>query len=238
MPAPSFARHSVSAVLLLAAFAGAAPALAQYGWGRSGWGRSPFDDGRMLRSSASARDDREGKVDAAHFIADDAGDQLGHGPIAVTTMPGTTEPARASADYEAAMIDQLVKAGYDTMKPDPQGGQVAQIRIVRDVLVPQEDKRKPVSGEVTMGASNRGTMMGMAVAVDLSKPRKALVSTRMEAQIIDRASGKALWEGRAEIATREGDDKWTDQAIANRLAAAMFDRFPTRVATNTDARRP
>ena len=153
-------------------------------------------------------------------------------------MPGTTEPARASADYEAAMIDQLVKAGYDTMKPDPQGGQVAQIRIVRDVLVPQEDKRKPVSGEVTMGASNRGTMMGMAVAVDLSKPRKALVSTRMEAQIIDRASGKALWEGRAEIATREGDDKWTDQAIANRLAAAMFDRFPTRVATNTDARRP
>lgn len=238
MPAPRFARHSASAILLLAALAGAAPALAQYGWGRSGWGRSPFDDGRMLRSSASARDDREGRVDAAHFIADDAGDQLGHGPIAVTTMPGTTEPARASADYEAAMIDQLVKAGYDTMKPDPQGGQVAQIRIVRDVLVPQEDKRKPVSGEVTMGASNRGTMMGMAVAVDLSKPRKALVSTRMEAQIIDRASGKALWEGRAEIATREGDDKWTDQAIANRLAAAMFDRFPTRVAANTDARQP
>jgi len=35
-----------------------------------------------------------------------------------------------------------------------------------------------------------------------------------------------LWEGRATIATRDGDDKWGDQAIATKLAEALFRRFP------------
>ena len=42
-----------------------------------------------------------------------------------------------------------------------------------------EPPHKPVSGEMTMGVSNRGSMMGMAVLVDLTKPDKALISTRL-----------------------------------------------------------
>ncbi len=70
--------------------------------------------------------------------------------------------------------------------------------------------------------------MGMALAVDLTKPAKALVSTRLMARILDRASGKVLWEGRADIVTRDGDSRWTEQAIATRLAAALFEDFPSR----------
>jgi hypothetical protein len=218
-----------SLALLIGALTCAMPALAQPGWGGSGWGRSRGDWGRSSfpsSASASSRDDREGKVDADQFAADDAGDALGHGPIAVTTGPGSSADASDQAVYEAAVIDQLVKAGYDTIKPDPAGGQIAELRIVRDVLVPQEQKRKPVSGEATVGVSNYGSMVGMAVAVDLSKPKKALISTRLEARVRDRATGKPLWEGRAEMATREGDSRWGEQAIATRLAAALFAGFP------------
>ena len=74
--------------------------------------------------------------------------------------------------------------------------------------------------------SNRGTAYGLALNVDLSKPLPPLVSTRLDTRIRDRASGKVLWEGRAEVATREGDKDWGEQDIAARLAAALFQGFP------------
>ena len=87
--------------------------------------------------------------------------------------------------------------------------------------------RKPVSGEMAVGVSNRGTMMGLGINIDLTKPKGALVSTRLEARIKDRTSGAVLWEGRADILTRQGDARWSDQKIAERLAAALFEGFPT-----------
>jgi hypothetical protein len=79
---------------------------------------------------------------------------------------------------------------------------------------------------MAMSVGNRGTAYGMAVAIDLTKPLPPLVSTRLEARIRDRATGKVLWEGRAEVATREGDKDWSEQDIATRLAEALFDGFP------------
>ncbi len=207
-------------------------------WGSSGWGSSGWSEPGWGRTSSawpdqrlnSARDDREGKVDADSFMADGAADALGHGAVTVATRASDSADPDTPDDqpvYEAALIDQLVKAGYDTAAPDPAGGQRAEIRVVRDVLVPEEGKRKPVSGSMTVGAGTHGSMMGMAVAVDLSKPRKALVSTRLEVRIFDVASDKALWEGHAQIATRQDDSRWNEQAIAGRLAAALFAQFPS-----------
>ncbi|WP_260929042.1 DUF4136 domain-containing protein [Novosphingobium sp. 9] len=74
--------------------------------------------------------------------------------------------------------------------------------------------------------SNYGSAYGLAINVDLSKPRSALVSTRLDVRILDKATGKPLWEGYATIATRDGDDGWTETKIANRLSEALFDDFP------------
>lgn len=218
----------------------AAPALARPGgvfgpgWGAPRMG-DPWADQR-LNSRSNARDDRENKVDADTFVADDAGTALGHGPITVGTLPGTTASASDQAAYEAALIDQLVKAGYDTTQPDPQGGQRVEIRIVRDVLVPEEQKRNPVSGSMSVGTGSYGSSVDMAIALDFTKPRKALLSTRLEAKILDKATGKALWEGHAEIATREGSDRWNEQAIATRLAAALFAHFPKSTVSKVASR--
>ena len=110
---------------------------------------------------------------------------------------------------------------------DASHGQITEVTVTRDVIQPEEAKKSPVSGAMSMGVSNRGSMMGMAVNVDMTKPRKALISTRLALTIRDRASGKPLWEGRASISTRDEDSHWSQQAIATRLAASLFEHFPT-----------
>ncbi|MFD2403142.1 hypothetical protein [Novosphingobium soli] len=91
---------------------------------------------------------------------------------------------------------------------------------------PAEEKRSPVSGTAAMEVGTYGQSYGLGINVDLSKPRSALVATRLDARIVERESGKVLWEGYATIATREGDDKWPDGMIATKLAGALFDGFP------------
>lgn len=228
------------ALLILTAAAGADPVVAQpSGWGggrasgwSGGWGDPGRDGGFGYRGYGASRrgaDDREGKVQVSRFTADDIDVAvLGHGPIGVAAMPGGTGDARQGATFEAAVVDQLAKAGYDTVKPDGAGAQLAEVRVIRDVVRPEETRRSPISGETTVGVSNRGSFAGMALNVDLSKPAKALMSTRLMARIRDRATGKLLWEGRADIVTREGDDRWSEQAIATRLAAALFEDFAAR----------
>lgn len=217
-----------AAGLAILSFACASPLLARPGeWGPPGsWERSdPF--GRTGSPHRDAGAEREGKVDAVRFVAEGAAGDIGHGPIEVTAATGAEGgPANLPA-YEAAVVDRLVSAGYDTQRPASEDGQIAELRIVKSTLVPEEARRKPVSGTMAVGVSNRGTMTGMGLNIDLTKPKKALLSTRLEARIRDRASGKVLWEGRADIATRDGDPDWSEQAIAHRLAQALFGGFPT-----------
>jgi len=195
--------------------------------GGSSWGSLQRDD--RSRLSSRGDDDREGRVEVSRFVAEgDGALALGHGAIVVTARGDGPDLAdsRQNAAFEAAVIDRLAAIGYDTAVRPEAGGQAVDVKLVRSEVVPEETRRNPVSGEMTVGASNRGSMMGMALAVDLSKPRKALYSTRLEARIRDRTSDAVLWEGRAEIVTRDGDDRWTEQKIAAKLAGALFDGFP------------
>lgn len=211
-------------VLTLATAAAARPG----GWNNPGWGRPSASDWANARwdnpRTARNDDDREGKVEVESFVAQSpAAQALGRGSV-------TIQIAEENAAYEAAVIDQLVKAGYDTLPAAEGAGQIAELRIVRNELVPAEGKRKPVSGEMDLGISNYGTSVGMGIHIDLTKPKKALVSTRLETRIRDKATGDVLWEGRADIATREGDGDWSEQDIAAKLAQSLFRKFPGATA--------
>lgn len=193
------------------------------GWNRPGWNDSRFDSRR------SVGDGREGHVEVTRFVSTDpAAAELGHGPVSVTSESGDGPWVEVSARraYEAAIVDSLVHAGYDTLHPDVPQPQVVKLKISRQVLVPAEEKRSPVSGTAAMEVGTYGQAYGLGINIDLTKPRSALVSTRLDAQIVDRASGKVLWEGYATIATREGDDKWPEGLVATKLASALFDNFP------------
>lgn len=223
--------------LLTALAATAMPALAEArpggwdgpGWGSSRWDRPGWENTRSTPRSIERDRSREGRVEVARFVAEgDAAQALGHGPLSVASGTEGQDyvPQDHRAAYEAAVVDQLVHAGYDTAQASQTGGQLAELTITRTILQPAEARRSPVSGEAAVSVGNRGTAYGLAVNVDLSKPLPPLVSTRLEARIRDRTTNAVLWEGRAEVATREGDDQWGEQAIAARLAEALFDGFP------------
>lgn len=204
------------------------------GWGAGGWGDSAWDS---PRSAARGADPREGRVEVSRFV--NAGPEsagLGKGAIAVGSTSGDSDFMAYSrrSTFEAAVVDKLIAQGYDTQHADAPGHQSASVRISRSVLVPAEEKRSPVSGWAAMAVGSRGSAYGLAVNVDMTKPRTALVQTRMDVRIADPASGAVLWEGYATIATREGDDKWDDTHIAGKLAEALFDSFPQAQKVDAD----
>lgn len=194
-------------------------------WGDPGWGGAYDSPGLPVRTY----DPREGKIQVSRFVASpEAASELGHGDVTITSESGAEDWIAQGdrATFEAAVVDSLVGAGYDTRDRHADSGQVAELRISRQQLAPAEEKRSPVSGSAAMSVGTYGSAYGLAINVDLSKPRSALVSTRLDVRIADKASGKILWEGYATIATRDGDDGWTDTKIANRLSEALFDNFP------------
>lgn len=218
-----------SAIALLSAAAVMAmPAQAQH-WSRGGYGGgwgtgvgvgigTTFGDRPSTRSSRA-----EGKVEVSTFVNTAAGlPALGQGAIVVAPGAGPRD-----AIYEAALIDALGRHGYQTAAAS--APQVIELNVVRDIAEPAEGKRNPVSGSVGTTISNRGSGMGIGIGIDLSKPKKALLATRLEARIRDKASNAVLWEGRADMLTRDGSSKWTDQAVAAKLAHALFAKFPNPV---------
>lgn len=203
-----------------------AAALAQPmpGYGHFGGMGSGWDDNRP----ASVASEPSKKIDVETFRAADAGDTLGHGRIVVTELPGAdgdNELDDKLPIYESAVIDQLGRAGYDIANAnDPTA--LVQVSVSHAIIVPEEAPHKKVSGEMSTTVSNRGSGFGMAIAVDLSKPRKAIVGTRMDVRIRDKASGRVLWEGHAEGQAREEEGGLNNTAMANRLANALFRKFP------------
>jgi hypothetical protein len=240
-------RLLLSAALVLAL---AMPAQAQRYPG-GGWAGGE----ERVATQGNAEPSRHIAVDT--FRAADAGDALGHGRIVVTgTPPAAPPPPEAAPDrlpgnadaatpedklpvYEAAVIDQLGAKGYDIANAaDPR--QLVEVSVSHDVVVPEEAPHRPVSGEVSLGVSNRGSGFGGALFIDLSKPRKAIIATRLDVRIRDKASGRVLWEGHAEGQARMGGSGFDDTRMASRLAGALFAKFPDGkvVATLPDADRP
>lgn len=164
------------------------------------------------------------RVEVEAFQAADAAPLLGKGPITVAAADGTEAEWKLPV-YEAAVVDQLAKLGYDTAVSGAEGGQIAQIGIRHEQVVPEEPKRKPVSGAMEVGVSNRGNYTAMALNIDLTKAKKAIIATRLDVRIRDKASNRVLWEGHAEAQTREDDDGLNNGAVAARLASALFAKF-------------
>ena len=214
----------------------AAPATAQRWGGRGAW---PDGDGRVA-TQANAEPSRQ--IDVDTFRAADAGDALGKGRIVVGnvtppappppeavpgTLPGSNDaqPEDKLPVYEAAVIDRLAGKGYDiATAADPQ--QLVEVAVSHDVVVPEELPHKPVSGEVSVGVSNRGMGYGGALFIDLSKPRKAIIATRLDVRIRDKATHRVLWEGYAQGQARMTDSGFDDTRMATRLSGALFAKFP------------
>ncbi len=201
----------------------AGPIAAQPGWSD----RTAFPDSPDYGPLQDARDPREGRIEAATFVASSPNaSHLGHGSIVLAPGPGSGTPSPGDGNFELAMVDQLAKAGYQT-GGQAGTGQTMEFTVSHDVIRPPEPPHSPVGGAVSVGAGSHGWGgVGLGLDIDLSKPLKALIATRIEARIRDSLTHELLWQGRAQVVTREGDKRWTGEVIAARLTAALFKRFP------------
>lgn len=163
-----------------------------------------------------------GPVEVTRFHTGEAG-LLGKGGIAVEPAPGSDASSLEWQTYRGAVIHELQHIGYSEA-PAGGGGQVALMRITRTTQ--QLDGRSPVSVGVGGAAGSYGSGVGVGVGIDLSPRPKAQVDTELAVSIRERASGKVLWEGRAQFAVGSGSPLATTALAAPKMSQALFFDFP------------
>lgn len=164
-----------------------------------------------------------GPVEVTRFHVPDTS-RLGRGTVTVEPAPGMAGDSLEWRSYAAAVGRQLTLAGYSEQIAGA-GSQVAYVRIQRQAYQPARN-RGPVSVGVGGSTGSYGSGVGLGIGIDLSGPPPEVVETELAVTIKDRASGQALWEGRASFTVTAKSPLANSQLGAAKLAEALFKGFP------------
>lgn len=180
-------------------------------------------------------------VEVTRFHTADTLRQLGPGWVEVVAAPGLD----AQSLETRALLDAVERElGTQGIRTTAEGNvtRVAEVRLTRD-LVEGRSARRGGGSSVSVGIGtgwgggyggyggyrrHGGTRVGVGVGVGFpisgGRSSGGDVDTELSVRIKDKATGAALWEGRANLQTsrRAADDPET----AARLAHALFAGFP------------
>ncbi len=166
-----------------------------------------------------------GPVEVTRFHVPEA-TQLGQGTVAIEPAEGMDGQSLEFRTYAAAVGHELQRLGYADMVADGRASQsVAVVRIERESFRRSSDG-SPVSVGIGGGTGGYGSGIGLGLGIDLSGPPPETVETQLAVVIRDRASGQALWEGRARFSARASSPLAQTQLGAAKLAEALFRGFP------------
>jgi Domain of unknown function (DUF4136) len=160
---------------------------------------------------------------------------LGAGPIAVEAAPGADGSSLEFSSYASAVARELVRLGYTERPPGAPSAQVALVRVERQTYRPDR-RRGPVSVGVGGSTGSYGSGVGLGIGIDLSGPPPEQVETLLAVTIKDRASGQALWEGRASFTVKASSPLAGTHLGAAKLAEALFRGFPGRSGETIEVR--
>lgn len=165
-----------------------------------------------------------GPVEVTRFHAADIA-PLGQGTIRVAPAQGQTETMEWRS-FAGAVARELTRVGYKELLPgETKSRQVALMRLERMRYQPSRDG-SPVSVGVGGSTGSFGSGVGVGVGFDLSGPPPEQVETRMDVTIVDAASGKHLWEGRARFTVRASSPLAQTSLGSAKMAEALFKGFP------------
>lgn len=164
-----------------------------------------------------------GPVQVTRFHTGEAG-LLGKGGISVEPAPGSDANSLEWQTYRGAVMHELQHIGYSEA-PAGSGGQVALMRITQ-TSQQLDGGSSPVSVGIGGSTGSYGTGVGVGVGINLSPRPKALVDTELAVSIRERASGKVLWEGRAQFTVGSGSPLATTALAAPKMSQALFFDFP------------
>lgn len=163
-----------------------------------------------------------GPVEVTRFVSEQPA-SLGQGTIALT-FPEEVKNEQARDAFREAVGSELIKLGY-TLSGSSAGAQEAIIRTSRNAIA-GDDPRSPVSVGVGGSTGSFGSGVGLGVGINLGGGRSGPnIITDLEVRISD-ASGKSIWEGRAQLPTSVTSPYSDVDVSARTLAAALFKDFP------------
>lgn len=165
-----------------------------------------------------------GPVEVTRFHAQDLS-ALGKGTITIEPAPGRDAGSLEWQTYQVAVERQLKLLGYSVVPAGANSGQVAQLRLARESFR-SERNGGPVSVGVGGSTGTYGSGLGVGIGINLSPRPAEQVRTDLGVIIRQRASGLALWEGRASFAVRSSSPLANTALGAAKMAEALFKGFP------------
>ena len=165
-----------------------------------------------------------GPIEVTRFHLPDVS-ALGKGTIAVEAAPGLDPQSLEWKSYQAAVARQLGMLGYGEPAAGTTSNQVALLRLSRQTYRPERNT-SPVSVGVGGSTGSYGSGVGLGIGLDLSGRPAEQVQTELGVIIKDRASGTALWEGRASFQVKASSPLADTQLGAAKMAEALFAGFP------------
>jgi hypothetical protein len=165
-----------------------------------------------------------GPIEVTRFHAPDI-TALGKGTIAVEAAPGLDPGSLEWKTYQIAVARQLALLGYGEAAVGTPSTQVALLRLARQTYRP-ERSGSPVSVGVGGSTGSYGSGVGLGIGLNLSGRPPEQVQTELGVIIKDRASGTALWEGRASFQVKASSPLADTQLGAPKMAEALFAGFP------------
>lgn len=136
---------------------------------------------------------------------------------AVVAAPGSA-PTLEQKSYEDAVGRALARLGFVGDSP---ARYTFSVDVSRDSRAAPR-RRSPVTIGIGGGTGGYGSGVGLGASFGLGGNRaRDTVVTRLSVQLRERATGRVVWEGRAQGETSENGG-----ASIDRLAAALFRDFP------------
>ncbi|TRD11694.1 DUF4136 domain-containing protein [Erythrobacter insulae] len=165
-----------------------------------------------------------GPVEVTRFVAEDTS-QLGKGSIAVAIRTGEDADSEIlDTIYSNAIVSELQNLGYTVSLDEKPAQQAFATVSVRQIIRSGGNSAAGVSIGGQTGSFGSGLGIGLGLA--LGGGNKDREATTMEVRITSAETGKALWEGRAEIIASVDSKYSVSTENARALAAALFKDFP------------
>ncbi len=169
-----------------------------------------------------------GPVEVTRFHEPATLSQLGNTTLFVESAPSSpgrfAENSLELAPYRAAVAEELSRFGYrETDRAS--ANHVADVRLDRYVLG-RGGGRSPVSVGVGGSTGTYGSGLGLGLGINLGGGSGEEVVTELGVTIRDKASGRALWEGRANFEVDTNSPLADARANADAVAYALFREFP------------
>ncbi|HEY1124071.1 MAG TPA: DUF4136 domain-containing protein [Sphingobium sp.] len=125
-----------------------------------------------------------------------------------------------------AVAAALTRTGYTVLEEGASGATFKAVVELRRETVEPSRTRSPVSVGVGGSTGSYGSGVGLGIGIDLSGKPKPVVTTQLRVQLRQASDDKAIWEGRAETAAKQGSPAAQPGMAAGKLADALFAGFP------------